>query len=116
MSDTEQPGGEFILYTTEDGKTRVECRFEDETIWLSQALIGELYARSKQTVSEHLVNLFEEGELNADSVVRNFRTTATDGKTYEVQHYNLEAILAVGFRVKSPRGTQFRRWANTRLQ
>lgn len=116
MIETEHPGGEFILYTTEDGQTRIECRFEDETIWLSQALIGELYDRSKQTISEHLVNLFEEGELDADSVVRNFRTTAADGKLYTVQHYNLEAILAVGFRVKSPRGTQFRRWANTRLQ
>ncbi len=110
------PAGEFLLYTTEDGKSRVECRFENETIWLSQALMGELYDRSKKTISEHLKNLFEEGELEVDSVVRNFRTTAADGKTYDVQHYNLEAILAVGFRVKSPRGTQFRRWANTRLQ
>nr|WP_234037761.1 RhuM family protein [Roseibacillus ishigakijimensis] len=110
------PSGEFLLYTTEDGKAGVECRFENETIWLSQALMGELYDRSKKTISEHLKNLFEEGELGADSVVRNFRTTAADGKAYDVQHYNLEAILAVGFRVKSPRGTQFRRWANTRLQ
>lgn len=110
------PAGEFLLYTTEDGKSRVECRFENETIWLSQALMGDLYDRSKKTISEHLKNLFEEGELEADSVVRNFRTTAADGKAYDVQHYNLEAILAVGFRVKSPRGTQFRRWANTRLQ
>jgi len=110
------PTGEFLLYTTEDGKSRVECRFENETIWLSQALMGELYDRSKKTISEHLKNLFEEGELEPDSVVRNFRTTAVDGKAYDVQHYNLEAILAVGFRVKSPRGTQFRRWANTRLQ
>jgi len=110
------PQGEFLLYTTEDGKTRVECRFEDETIWLSQALMSELYDRSKKTLSEHLKNLFEEGELEANSVVRNFRTTAADGKAYDVQHYNLEAILAVGFRVKSVRGTQFRRWANTRLR
>ncbi len=110
------PCGEFILYTTEDGKTRVECRFEEETIWLSQALMAELYGRSKKTISEHLQNLFDEGELDPVSVVRNFRTTASDGKEYSVQHYNLEAILAVGFRVKSPRGTQFRRWANTRLQ
>ena len=115
-ADSSNPGGEFILYTTEDGQSRVECRFENETIWLSQALIGELYGRSKKTISEHLQNLIEEGELEPDSVVRNFRTTAADGKSYDVQHYNLEAILAVGFRVKSPRGTQFRRWANTRLQ
>jgi hypothetical protein len=116
VSESQQPSGEFLLYTTDDGTVRVECRFADETIWLSQALIAELYDRSKQTISEHLQNLFEEGELNADSVVRNFRTTAADGKDYDVQYYNLEAILAVGFRVKSPRGTQFRKWANTRLR
>jgi len=116
MSDTPQATGEFILYTTEDGQTRIECRFENETIWLSQTLMAELYDRSKKTVSEHLQNLFDEGELDPNSVVRNFRTTAADGKSYQVQHYSLEAILAVGFRIKSPRGTQFRRWANTRLQ
>lgn len=116
MAESEQPGGEFVLYTTDDGRTRVECRLEDETIWLSQASIGELYDRSKQTISEHLVNLFDDGELVEQAVVRNFRTTAADGKTYDVQYYNLEAILAVGFRVRSRRGTQFRRWANTRLQ
>lgn len=116
MAESEHPGGEFVLYTTDDGRTRVECRLEDETIWLSQASIGELYDRSKQTISEHLVNLFDDGELVEQAVVRNFRTTAADGKTYDVQYYNLEAILAVGFRVRSRRGTQFRRWANTRLQ
>lgn len=116
MTEKEQAVGEFLLYTTEDGQTRIECRFENETLWLSQALMAELYDRSKKTISEHLQNLFDEGELDPDSVVRNFRTTAEDGKTYEVQHYNLEAILAVGFRVRSPRGTQFRRWANSRLQ
>ncbi|SHJ13813.1 Uncharacterized conserved protein [Rubritalea squalenifaciens DSM 18772] len=116
LPDSGKSVGEFILYTTEDGRSRVECRFEDETIWLSQALMGELFDRSKKTISEHLTNLFTEGELAPDSVVRNFRTTAADGKTYDTLHYNLEAILAVGFRVKSPRGTQFRKWANTRLQ
>ncbi len=114
--DDIQPLGEFILYQTEDGKARVECRFQDETIWLSQALMSELFDRSKKTISEHLSNLFDEEEIEENSVVRNFRTTASDGKNYEVLHYNLEAILAVGFRVKSKRGTQFRRWANTRLQ
>lgn len=108
--------GELIIYQTEDGRAKVECRLVDETIWLSQALMSELFDRSKQTISEHLQNLFEEGELAPDSVVRNFRTTAADGKSYDVAHYNLEAILAVGFRVKSPRGTQFRRWANTHLR
>lgn len=114
MSD--QPTGKFIIYQTDDGHTRVECRLDDQTIWLSQALMGELFDRSKKTISEHLQNLFEEGELDEVSVVRNFRTTAADGKSYNVAHYNLEAILAVGFRVKSPRGTQFRRWANTNLR
>lgn len=108
--------GNLVIYQTEDGRAQVECRLVDETLWLSQALIGELFDRSKKTISEHLQNIFEEGELDPDSVVRNFRTTAADEKSYEVSHYNLEAILAVGFRVKSPRGTQFRRWANTQLR
>ena len=84
----EQPAGEFILYTTDDGNTRVECRFEEETIWLSQALMAELFDRSKKTISEHLQNLFEEEEISANSVVRNFQTTAADSKTYKVQFYN----------------------------
>ncbi len=111
-----EPTGNLVIYQTEDGRAQVECRLVDETIWLSQALMGELFDRSKKTISEHLQNLVEEGELDPDSVVRSFRTTAADGKSYDVAHYNLEAILAVGFRVKSPRGTQFRRWANTRLR
>ncbi len=114
MSD--DPTGNLIIYQTEDGQSQVECRLVDETIWLSQALMGELFDRSKKTISEHLQNLFSEGELDEHSVVRNFRTTAADGKTYDVAHYSLEAILAVGFRVKSARGTQFRRWANTQLR
>jgi hypothetical protein len=116
MSDTQQPSGEFILYTTEDGQTRIECRFENETIWLSQALMGELYDRSKKTISEHLKNLFDEGELDENSVVRNFRTTAADGKNYATNHYNLDVIISVGYRVKSVQGTQFRIWATQRLK
>jgi len=111
-----EPTGNLVIYQTEDGRARIECRLVDATVWLSQALMGELFDRSKKTISEHLQNLFEEGELHQDSVVRNFRTTAADGKSYDVAYYNLEAILAVGFRVKSPRGTQFRRWANTQLR
>lgn len=94
-----QPKGEFILYTTQGGESRVECRFEDETIWLSQALMAELFDRSKKTISEHLSNIFDEDELEEEAVVRNFRTTAADGKSYDVRFYNLEAILAVRFRV-----------------
>lgn len=112
-----KPGtGEFIIYQTDDGSARVECHLVDETIWLSQALMADLFDRSKKTISEHLQNLFSDGELDEKAVVRNFRTTATDNKSYDVSHYNLEAILAVGFRVKSPRGIQFRRWANTQLR
>ncbi len=113
---TEEQRGRIILYQTEDGRNRIECQLIGETIWLSQAQIGELFDRSKKTISEHLQNIFLEEELAEKSVVRNFRTTASDGKTYDVAHYNHEAILAVGFRVKSQRGTQFRRWANTQLK
>jgi hypothetical protein len=121
MSDElpDKPVGEFLLYTTEDGKSRVECRFENETIWLTQALMGELFGRSTKTINEHLKNLCEEQELDAEATIRKFRIVRIEGKREvgrEIEHYNLEAILAVGFRVKSPRGTQFRRWANTRLQ
>lgn len=117
MSDpTQNSAGEFSLYTSADGKSRVECRFEEESIWLSQALMAELFDRSKKTISEHLKNLFEEEEIEQIVVVRNFQTTAADSKIYSVQFYNLEAVLAVGFRVKSRRGTDFRKWANTRLQ
>jgi hypothetical protein len=113
------PIGEFLLYTTEDGQSRVECRFENETIWLSQALIGELFDRDVRTINEHLKNLYEEEELLPEATIRKFRIVRMEGTREvkrEIDHYNLEAILAVGFRVKSRRGTQFRRWANTRLQ
>ena len=115
MSDEPLPNSEIILYQTEDGRTRIQCRFENETLWLSQALIAELFQKDVRTINEHLVNIFEEGELVADSVVRKFRITAADGKSYSTQHYNLDAILAVGFRVRSHRGTQFRQWAIGRL-
>lgn len=119
MTDREQPSGEFILYTTENGQTRIECRFENETIWLSQALMAELFDRDVRTINEHLKNLYEERELAPEATIRKFRIVRQEGErsvTRVIDHYNLEAILAVGFRVKSPRGTQFRRWANTRLQ
>jgi hypothetical protein len=107
---------DLILYTTEDGATRLDLRIEGETLWMSQSQMADLFQRSKKTISEHLGNIFSEGELQESSVVRNFRTTATDRKGYAVAHYNLEAVLAVGFRVKSLRGTQFRQWANTKLK
>jgi hypothetical protein len=113
----EQKGNsEIILYQTEDGITKVEVRLEDETVWLSQAQIGELFQKAKATISEHLKNIFEECELNESSVVRNFRTTASDNKNYDTAFYNLDVIISVGYRVKSHRGTQFRIWATQRLR
>ena len=85
-----------------------------ETVWLTQAQMGDLFAKNKRTISEHIRNLFREEELDEAAVVRNFRTTASDGKSYDVQHYNLDVIISVGYRVKSPQGVRFRQWA-TRL-
>jgi len=110
------PGGEFILYQTEDGRTRVQCRLENETLWLTQKLMAELFQKDVRTINEHIQNIFEEGELSPDAVIRKFRITASDGKTYETQHYSLDAIISVGYRVKSHRGTQFRIWATQRLR
>ncbi len=112
------PGGEFLLYQTEDGRTRIQCRFENETIWLTQALIAELFQKDVRTVNEHLVNIFAEGELSREATIRKFRIVRAEGRrevTREVEHYRLEAILAVGYRVRSLRGTQFRQWATVRL-
>jgi hypothetical protein len=108
----------FILYRTEDGRTRIQCRFENETIWLSQALIAELFQKDVRTINEHLVNIYEEGELSREATIRKFRIVRLEGKrevVREVEHYNLEAILSVGYRVRSLRGTQFRQWATARL-
>lgn len=108
------PLGEIILYQTEDGQTRVECRFADETLWLSQALIAELFQKDVRTINEHLRNLYEEGELDPARTIRNYRIVRREGVrevAREIDHYNLDAIVAVGFRVRSERGTQFRRWA-----
>jgi len=107
---------EILLYQDRDGVIKVDVRLEDETVWLSQAQICELFQKSKATISEHIKNVFEEGELNEISVVRNFRTTAADGKNYDTNYYNLDVIISVGYRVKSPQGTQFRIWATQRLK
>lgn len=112
------PGGEFLLYQTEDGRTRIQCRFADETIWLSQAQIAELFQVTVPTVNEHLKGIFEEGELAAAATIRNFRIVRAEGRrsvAREIEHYRLEGILAVGYRVRSLRGTQFRQWATARL-
>jgi hypothetical protein len=118
MSDEPLPQSEIILYQTEDGRTRIQCRFENETLWLTQALIGELFGKDVRTINEHLVNIFDEGELRREATIRKFRIVRTEGKrevAREIEHYNLDAILAVGFRVRSHRGTQFRQWAIGRL-
>lgn len=114
--EEQKPNSEIILYQTEDGKTKIEVRLENETVWLTQAQICELFQKAKSTISEHISNIFEEGELNENSVVRNFRTTASDGKKYETASYNLDVIISIGYRVKSLQGTKFRIWATQRLK
>jgi hypothetical protein len=111
-----KPKSELILYQTEDNRTRIEVRLENDTVWLTQAQMAELFQTTKQNVSLHIQNILKERELRQDSVVKDFLTTAADGKNYEVQFYNLDAIIAVGYRVKSHRGTQFRQWATQRLR
>ena len=103
--------GDIVIYKTQDGLTKINVKFEDETVWLTQAQLVELYQTSKSNISEHIKHIFEEGELDENSVVRNFRTTASDGKTYNTKFYNLDMIISLGYRVKSIVATQFRRWA-----
>jgi hypothetical protein len=113
------PRGELLLYQTEDGRTRVECRFEDDTLWLSQALIAELFGKDVSTINEHLQNIYQENELRVDRTIRKFRIVRLEGRrevARMIDHYNLDAILAVGYRVRSSRGTQFRQWATERLR
>lgn len=106
---------QLILYTSEDGQAQVQLRAEQGTVWLSQLEIAELFLTTKQNIAKHLKAIFSEKELNEESVVNHWLTTASDGKNYRIAHYNLDAILAVGYRVRSPRGVQFRRWASTVL-
>jgi hypothetical protein len=119
MNDTNQPGGEIILYQTEDGQTRIECRFDDENIWLTQALMAGLFQVTVQTINEHLKGIYAEGELPVGGTIRKFRIVRSEGTrqvTREIEHYSLEAILAIGYRVRSARGTAFRQWATARLK
>lgn len=108
--------GEIILYNTEDGAAIIQLKATGGTVWLTQSGMADLFDTSKQNISLHLNNIFSEGELDAGSVVKESLLTAQDGKSYNTLHYSLEAILAVGYRVRSPRGTQFRRWANSVLK
>ncbi len=111
-----QDNGNVIVYVDDNGKPQVDVRFQDETVWLTQAQLAELYQSSKANVSEHIKNIFDEGELDKNSVVRKFRTTASDGKNYEVNYYNLDMIISLGYRIKSNIATKFRIWATDRLR
>ena len=108
--------GEIIIYQTEDGLTKLNVNMKNESVWLSLDQMADLFQKNKSTISRHIKNIFEEGELVRDSVVANFATTAADGKTYQVDYYNLDVIISVGYRVRSVRGTQFRIWANSVLK
>jgi hypothetical protein len=111
--------GEILLYQTEDGRTRVECRFQDETIWLTQAAMAELFRTTTPNINIHLKNVYAEGELTEEATVKDYLIVRSEGARQverRVKHYNLDAILAVGYRVRSQRGTQFRRWATQRLR
>jgi len=123
MTDEPKPQddspGDFLIYDASDGNTRIEVRMQNETVWLTQKQMAELFQTSKQNISLHLQNVFEEGELAADSTVKKYLTVQTEGKrevSRQIDHYNLQVIIAVGYRVRSPRGTQFRIWATERLR
>jgi hypothetical protein len=107
---------DILIYQNSDGNIKIDVRLEEETVWLTQAQMGQLFGKDKRTISEHISNTFSEGELEENSVVRNFRTTAADGKNYATNYYNLDVIISVGYRVKSVQGTQFRIWATQRLK
>ena len=112
---SEEQKGEVVIYQNDDNNVKLNVRLENGTVWLTQANLVELYQSSKSNVSEHIKNIFEEGELDGNSVVRKFRTTASDGKNYETTFYNLDLIISLGYRIKSRVATQFRIWATQRL-
>jgi hypothetical protein len=119
MPPNPKSNSEIVLYQTADGRTRIECRFEGETIWLSQKVIGELFQKDVRTINEHIQNVFAEGELQRGPTIRKFRIVQQEGSRNverEVDFYNLDVIISVGYRVKSHRGTQFRQWATARLK
>ena len=107
---------QIIIYQSPDGTTLIDVRLEAETVWLTQKQMSELFGKNVRTVNEHIRNIFKEAELEEKSVIRKFRITATDGKNYDISHYNLDVIISVGYRVKSQRGTQFRQWATKVLR
>ena len=115
-TENNEPDSEIIIYESDDGKPQISVRVENETVWLTQAQLVELFHSSKANVSEHIKHIFEEGELERNSVVRKFRTTAEDGKNYNIEHYNLDMIISLGYRIKSSIATHFRQWATARLR
>ncbi len=116
MIDNAPQSSQFIIYQDEAGQTKLEVRFIDETVWLTQNLMAQLFNSSKQNIGKHLQNIFLEQELNQNSVVKDFFTTAADGKQYRTKHYNLDAIISVGYRVQSHTATRFRQWATQHLR
>lgn len=116
MDNTNSPRGEIIIYQSENGNTKIDVRMENDTVWLTQAQLVELYQTTKSNISEHIKHIFDDGELNESSVVRKFRTTASDGKTYNIKYYNLDMIISLGYRIRSITATQFRIWATERLK
>ena len=106
----------LLIYQNQEGKIQIDVHLENETVWLTQAQMSELFGKGRTTITEHILNIFKEGELEENSVCRNFRHTANDGKNYETKYYNLDFIISVGYRVKSKQDTQFRIWATQRLK
>jgi hypothetical protein len=115
MTEDDRPG-QVILYRSEDGRTKLDVRLEGETVWLNQRQLTELFGKAKGTISEHIKHIFEDGELAEEAVVRFFRTTGPDGKRYDVAHYNLDMVIALGFRVRSTAAVRFRQWAGDKLK
>ena len=111
---TNDTRGEIVIYQSEEGKAAIDVILQDETVWVTQDQMVALFGKAKSTISEHLKHIFEEGELDQNSVVRFFRTTAADGKSYNTAYYNLDVVISVGYRVHSVQGTRFRQWATQR--
>lgn len=107
--------GEIVIYQSEEGKAAIDVILANETVWVTQDQMTLLFGKAKSTISEHIKHIFEESELDQNSVVRNFRTTAADGKSYNTAYYNLDVIISVGYRVHSVQGTRFRQWATQRI-
>lgn len=116
MKKLDAPKGEIVIYLASDGSTQLDVKLEEETVWLTQKQMAILFDKNVRTINEHIKNIFLEEELSEISVIRKFRITATDGKSYNTIFYNLDVIISVGYRVKSKRGTQFRIWANSVLK